>query len=1180
MHNSKIASINAFACIGTTDRVTQPAKIRELGNLPGGQCMKKWNYSVLTIVLAVVVSVTFGVVAAPAHAQTFFGSIVGNVSDPSGAIIPGAKVIVTNVGTNEKRESLTDAAGDYRIVNLVPAIYKLEVEKSGFKHVTRDAVEVRVQSETRIDIAMQIGATSETVEVTSQTPLLQTESGANSDVVEGQRVQEMPLNGRNTMNLIALTPGVVSGAPQGSSALNMGTHTANSMWADYSIAGGFSGASAMYFDAAPLNLLGGTIVLIPTQDAVQEFQIASSGVSPEFGHFGGGVINMTSKSGTNQWHGSVYEYFRNKVFNANSFFSNNVTPKVPRGLWNQNQYGVTLTNPIKKDKIFSFFSWEGFRLLAGIPAQTNVPNDNIRAGKFYSPATSPITDPFNRPGCVTQGTDAGGNYYQINMAVCADPTANIMLNTLKYWPEPLQPNDPNANFRNTPNTGNNANQFTERVDWNLNDKQRLFARYTSWRQVDLPYNQLGNFTKNSFSHNYSQQAVLGDTYTLNQSSILDVRLDWSRQFTDNQPFTLGKDLSVLGGAWGTLQTQLNPKYMPGPHVLGAGGYYPMFGMNPYSQSWLNNYSLEASLSKIKGSHSLKVGGEIRLSDANGPGFTLQGGGFFLFVGAFSGNNFSDFLFGTPLPFGNSVIQKVSSVASYNWYQGYYLADAWQVNRKLTLNYGVRWELPGSIAERHDRNTVLLPTTNDPTTGVKGTLAAVNSSMYGSRYVSDVRYDLLAPRIGFAYRLSANNVIRGGYGLTYYPGDMSGGLQAANSPVNTATTNVAPYFTGTTLSNPFPGGLINTVGHNITPAWRQSLIGQTLKGPVPHQSYPWSQMWNLNLGHQFPKDVMVEVGYTGSSSTNLPTTLGLDELPKQDWNAAGALQTNRPYGANYTDVQNTAADIGVASYNSGLVKIEKRFHSGGVISANYTYSKSLADVESPVAGNNASAQPNVGNGVNYGAQDYNNFRNGEYSLSSFDVRQRAIISYVLNLPFGEGQKWAHYSGIGGTFVSGWSVNGITSFQMGFPMGFTQGNGNKLSNGGFGIGTLRPDLKPGCDAAKSGPAKYRLNAWFDKSCYAVAGTFSNGGKTDYAIGSSTRTDPFVRTPGVHNWDLSILKSTKIHENINAQFRAEFFNLFNHPQFAAPQGAVDDPVNFGVIIAQANNPRLAQFSLRINF
>jgi len=1138
--------------------------------------MRKLNCILLAVFVAAVLSFAFTGLLTPLHAQSSFGSIVGNVADPSGAIVPGAKVVVTNIGTNEKHEVTSDAAGFYRVVSLVPANYKLEVEKAGFKRVTREPIAVSVGGEARIDVAMAVGATTETVQVTSETPLLQTESGAVSEAVEGERVQEMPLNGRNTMNLLALTPGVVAGVPSGASALNMGTHTQSGSWADYSVAGGFTGASALYLDGATLNLLGGnSIAFIPTQDATQEFRVMSSGISPEFGRFGGGVVSIATKSGANQWHGSVYEYFRNKVLNANNFFSNR--SGVARGLWNQDQYGVTLSNPIKKDKLFSFFSWEGFRLLVGVPGATNVPTDAMRAGTFHSAIQDPLATQLGRSNCVT--TPQVGTW-QIS-PTCFDVTANNMVNVIKYWPEPLQPGNANANFQNTPSTGNNANQYTERVDWNLSDKQRLFARYTYWGQVDLPYNQLNNFTLNSYSHNRSIQGVLGDTYTLNATTILDVRLAYDRQFTDNQPGTLGNDLSSLGGAWGSLQSQLNPKYMPGPHVLGAGNLYPFFGMNVDSWAWGNVYDLGFSLSKMAGSHSLKVGGEIRLSDQNAPGFTLQGGGFFLFLGMpwLSGNNFADFLFGTPF---QGAVTKVAPSSAFNWYQGYYAADTWQISRKLTVNYGIRWELPGSVGERNDRTTVLLPTTPDTTLGAKGGLALVNSSKYSSRYVTDVKYNLFAPRLGFAYRINNQTVIRGAYGMTYLPPDMAG-IMTNSSPVNSMTTSWNNLPFGSTalgpgkfsqLSNPFPStGVLSPLGRSNPTGWTSILAGQAISSPVPHQSLASTQQWNLSVGRQLPGEVLVEAGYNGSSSSNLPTTVSYDELAKQYWTSALATQANTPYGNTYTNVTDSAAMVGVASYNQGTLKIEKRFKSGGVISGNYTYSKSLADVESSGGGgfgNGAQAVPNTGNFISYGPQDSQNLRGGEYSLSSFDVRHRVVVSYVVPLPFGEGQRWAHYNGVAGAVVSGWTINGITDFQKGFPMSFNQQSNNTLT--GYGYGTIRPNKVAGCDPIITGSGKNRLNKWFNTACYTVA--------PDFSLGNEPRVDPKVRTDGTDNWDISLLKSTKVHDNINAQFRAEFFNIFNHPQFAAPQNSADDSVNFGTVIAQMNNPRLVQFSLRINF
>ena len=323
----------------------------------------------LAIMLALVVGMAV-VSPSPLHAQTFYGSIVGAVTDTSGAIVPGATVTITNNSTNEKHVAQSGGAGEFSFVSLVPAVYKVEVQKANFKRFLRDQVTVQINSTVRVDASLQVGTVTETVEVTTQTPLLQTDSGTLGAVVEGKTIDEMPLNGRNTMNLLALAPGVVptNNAMTGT-ALGSGGHTATSNWSAYSVGGGLTGQSTMYIDGAPMNVLGGgggngVIGFVPTQDSIQEFNVATNASSSEFGRYSGGVVNMTTKSGGNALHGTAYEYVRNQRLNANEFF--NKASEILKGQankptqWNQNQYGASATGPIKKDKIFFMASWEAY----------------------------------------------------------------------------------------------------------------------------------------------------------------------------------------------------------------------------------------------------------------------------------------------------------------------------------------------------------------------------------------------------------------------------------------------------------------------------------------------------------------------------------------------------------------------------------------------------------------------------------------------------------------------------------------------------------------------------------------------------------------------------------------------------------------------------------------------------
>ena len=336
--------------------------------------------------------------AVPAFCQTFFGSVVGTVNDASGAAVPQSNVILINAGTADRRTSQTDQSGAYQFVNLTPGQYRVEIEKQGFRKFVRDNVLVEVQSTVRIDVAMQVGEVTQILEVSGQTPLLQTENAALGQVVEARKVLEMPLNGRNVFSLVALVPGVVPGGQ--SSGTPTGTNPF--AWANFQIGGGQANQSASYVDGAPVNSsYVNHTTLVPTQDAVQEFRVQTNSLGPEFGRFAGGVINMATKSGTNSYHGAVYEYFRNRSLNANTFFNNRAG--VTRPAFSQNQYGATLGGPIKRDKTFFFGSYEGFRLRQGQSYVFSVPTDPMRAGNFAdfrnaSGAVIPVYDPLTTCG--------------------------------------------------------------------------------------------------------------------------------------------------------------------------------------------------------------------------------------------------------------------------------------------------------------------------------------------------------------------------------------------------------------------------------------------------------------------------------------------------------------------------------------------------------------------------------------------------------------------------------------------------------------------------------------------------------------------------------------------------------------------------------------------------------------
>jgi hypothetical protein len=1145
----------------------------------------------------------------PLEAQSFYGSVVGTVTDPSGGVIPGASASLTNLGTAEKRSAMTDSNGTYRFVNLVPGRYRLEVEASGFKRLTREPIAVVVEAAVRIDAALEIGNITETVSVTAETPQLQTESSTLSHAIEGRHVQEMPLNGRNPMNLIALVPGVV---PQGSSAgspmgnqggTTSGAHTQNQGWANFQIGGGIAGHSASYLDGSPLNVVGmnNAIGLVATQDAVQEFSVSTNNVSAEFGRFGGGVVNMTTKSGTNEFHGSAYEYLRNRVLNANYFFSNAAGKDRPA--WVQNQYGVTFGGPVIKDKTFFFFSWENFALRSGIAALNTVPTAAQRAGDFsggaaiYDPLTTTIVG-----GKVTR-TQFTNNIIPTNRI---DPAANALANVLNFWPLP-NTNLAGGNFASQPTSGGDSTQYNARIDQNIGNKQRIFGRFTWWHIDDIPFNPMLNFTGNSPSHNTTHSIVLGDTYTFTSNTVMDVRVSYMRQYYDDLPVNVGFDLSKMGtAAWASLNKLIPYTILPGPSITNIRSIVQV-----YDYRYWNNWAFSASLIKIQGRHSFKFGGEIRLQENTNinPG----NAGAFTFntqmtsanattAGNAGGNAVASFLLGYP---SSGSLSQGQWTDQYSWYEGFYFTDTFQASRKLTLNYGLRWELPGALAEKRDMATVLLPDVTDPlsqATGLnlKGQLVLVNSPQWPDRGVTTFSHALFAPRVGFAYRITDRWVLRSGYGLSYLPNNLAMGGAPASSPINSASTtmlatvNNAGQIPFTTLSNPFPaGGVPGTIQQEIVkPAGRsasylRTLEGTTISSGVPDQPYPYVQQWNLDIERQLPRNVLIDIGYAGAKTTHIPLGMQLDQLAPQYYSMGSDLLTTvanpfyglvpatntlgratttkgqllRPY-PQFTGFTNSGQNIGVTSYHAMMVKVEKRFGTGGgILMGNYTWAK--------MTGTADTAQQFLEYGGVGTIQNYHDIR-AEHSLLSYDVPHRAVVSYVLDVPLGEGRKFlGGTTGFAGKLVSGWGFNGIISLQSGYPLVLTA-SATTLS-GSFGAGTPRPIVAEGCDRAISGTAQSRLNKWFNTGCFSQPGS--------YSFGNESRTDPQLRAHGVNNVDFAVFKTTGITERVKLQFRTEFFNLFNRVQFAVP-GRTLGTSTFGVVSAQLNQPRLVQFALRLTF
>lgn len=1186
-------------------------------------------------VFPLAVLVIFALSPRPAWSQSVYGSVAGAITDASGATISNAAITLTNLATAAKRTMESGSSGEYAFVNIPPGRYRLEAEKAGFKKSAREPVVVEIESGLRVDFALQVGAQSETVEVTSEAPLLQPETNSLGQVIESRTVTEAPLNGRNPLALVALSPGVV---PQGQPSAG-NSSTGNPVGAnpfalgDFQIGGGMAGQSAILLDGVPTNgAYLNVVTVVPTQDAVQEFKVQTNNLGPEYGRFAGGVINLATKSGTNSFHGSGYEFLRNKVLDANDFFSNRAGLGIPP--FTQNQFGANIGGPVIKNKLFFFSSYEGYRLRKGSTLTTTVPTAAERNGDF-SGSAYPIYDAATSANCTTGGdtcrTQFAGNVLPADRL---DPAAVALL---QYFPLPSQGGEFNNLVVNY-SAGGNIDQLNERIDYNWGEKQRIFGRFTRNHILSLPNTPFPGICGDRCTEDtIAKQVAVGDTIALSNSTILDLHAGYTRYTYVRTPSTQGIDLSFLGPNWSALAPQFTYTHIPtvcvsqkqGDSQWGSGSWCGA-GTGSGIGAFDDTISFMPSLSKIMGAHTFRFGGELRIlrnnyyqsnqpaglyqfdagmtapNPKNGPGeaFSATCASGSLVCGG--GNGFASFLLGYGQNNNSSVVTP-SRMAAQLIYKSFYAGDTFRVSRKLTLNLGVRVDLQGDWTERYDRQVYFDPNADSPVAaasgvaGLKGAFPLVHSNARSSRSPQD-SWNNVSPRLGLSYQLGDNTVIRTGYGMFYLPVDIRWNDAPHNLFINTfnqpwnasADGGVTP---NNVFNNPFPEGIVQPAGRDQ--AWID-VQGAGVGAPVVDNPAPYVQQWNLDIQHQLPGNAVIDVAYAGSKGTHLPMhSQDLDQLPPQflpqsaaDVTALTTLVPNPFFGVvasgnvgtsptiraaqlllpfpQYDDVSVSEPDNRDSIYHSLQAKFQKRFAAGASILASYTVSKFIDNTTSEINWLEA-ASPGWGDANAY------NLR-GERSLDAFDVPQRFIMSAILDLPVGRGKKLAGDIGpVADKFIGGWGVDAIITFQSGFPL--TMGGcPGALNDAGIpNVGCARASIV-GPRKMTSGSLNGRLDEWFDTSAFART--------PDYSYGTDSRTEPNLRADGINNVDFAVFKNTKFgpDQRIGAEFRAEFFNLFNSPQFNPPNMNCCTPVSqggtFGQVTAQYNLPRVIQFGLRLSF
>ena len=1144
------------------------------------------------------------------NAQATNGAINGTLNDPSGGVIPNAQVTLENVGTADTRTAATNDSGFYQFNNLPPGQYRIVVKQAGFKQLTQGPFDLQVDSTLQINLALTLGTTTEVVTVQSSTPLIQAETASLGTVIDQRQTNEIPLNGRNAMNLVALAPSVV---PQGQSQQNP-NGTNPFAWGNYQLGGGFANQSVTYLDGAPVNTEYLNITsLVPTQDSLQEFKVETNNLTSDYGRLAGGAIQFRTKSGTNHLHGTAYEYIRNKVLNSNNYFGNQA--HLPNPSFTQNQYGFNAGGPVYiphvydgHNKTFFFVNFEGFSLRQGVPYTTTVPTAAELTGNLADLGT-PIYDPLTTCGVAGYPACAAGTpqYSRTQFPNAQIPANRLNPTALAYakqfFPAPNIAGAPptGINYTTTGSSGGNNYETVAHIDQNVSEKQHISARYTYWKNNNLPTEAFNGicqdrcaeiFTTNSF--------VLADDYAFSPKTLLDVRISYLRFFYARTPLLNNFNVTSIGQPAG-LQSQIQ---FPGPPVMSISGFDPSgifssAGADSTIHNATDDDRISGNLTRFIGNHTVKFGGEYLRATFNYVQQN-QSAGLYTFNNGFTAQNplsgvgglgLASFLLGYPTSANAGV---VTPVAAEQLYPALFVNDDWRASANLTVHVGVRWEVIQPFTERHDRISYFEPNAANPILSAAGlgnytgAIGLVNSSTRGSRSAYNTDYMQFSPRVGVAYQLHPNTVLSAGYGIFWLPNDVEFSSNfPSGDPINSSTTNmVTSINNGLTpannISNPYPNGLIQPVGRSA--AYQSTLLGSGPTENFPNNPYSYTQQFNAGIQQQIGQSLVFDLAYGGAKGTHLPfSAINVNTLPDQDLalgNALVAQVANPFYGTisstyslgaptvsagqlllpypQYSGLSSASADLASSTYNSLQLKVQKRFARGASINAAYTWSKLLSNTDTLTTWLESSVP---------GIQDPHNLK-AEKSLSADNAAQRLVISYVYDLPFGRNQAFlANTPKVVNAVIGGWGLGGLTTLMTGFPLGF--GTNQNLTNS-FGGGS-RPNYVPGCAKEIKGPATARLGEWFNTSCFTQPAAFT--------FGDESRLDPTLRGPGVADWDASAYKTFPIRESVNVQFRAEAFNLFNRVQFGYP-GLTQGTSNFGVVTTQLNLPRVLQFSLRANF
>lgn len=1054
-----------------------------------------------------------------ALAQAVTAGAVGTVTDATGGLLPNVRVTVENLDTAFTRTTETDSSGNFAFTLLPVGRYRVTAERTGYKITTVPQITLAVGDQARIDIRMEVGQLQQTVEVAAQTPALQTETSSLDTLFDKQAIEDLPLNGRNFIQLAQLSAGANAGAAYGLASGNRPDDRRSS--SNATVNGQMSYVNNFLIDGLDDNeRYIGTIIIKPSVDALSEFDVVTNGYSAEFSRTAGGVINMLTKSGTNDFHGSIYEFLRNQDVDAKNFF-------VGQGQRNpdykQNQYGGSLGGPIKKGKTFFFADYEGTRSLQGLTYTSTVPTLAMRQGNFSGVAN--VYDPITRAQFPNNQIPSG----KINSAGQA---------LVNLYPLP-QTSALTNNFTFSPDRKYNDDKFDTRVDQQFGQKGTFFARYSfdnvyNFLPPELP--AVGNIQAGSDTGYWAgpaslraQDAAISYIRTFTPTLVLQQSLAYARlanhTFPPNYGNNVDTQLGIPGANVDADSSGLTPISVSGFRGLGDATSTPIIDYN-------NVYQYMAALTKVAGRHSFKLGTNLiirrlmQFQSNNAKGqFTFDsrsssdgnGGG---------GNAIASMLLGYPTSTARSktLYEPDFHAAEY----GFYLQDDWRMNGKLTLNLGMRYDIITPPEEAHGNGANLNLTTF--------TIENANANGISKSGGLSIPYNDVSPRFGFAYSVMPRTVIRGGFGISFMPAVVGNSQGLRNAPfVSTLSITTTPSAVANILTAglpvPVPDNPLNPTG--------------SLNTIYMGNRTPYAEQYNLTIQRELVSGLVGTVSYVGVQGVKQPIVPNINQAPP----GPGTVQPRRYYYSELPGVAGITVEYneGSSDYNSLQTSLEKRFSNGYGLSTNFTYGRAIDDVPCRGGckpGSVAGPFPMLSRNLRL-----------DRGNSDIDLRFRWVLSGTYAPKF----NWNgnHFTG---ELVKGWQFNGIAVIQSG--QTFTISNGSARDNTGDGD---RPNL-----VGNPHDVKPSVSEWFDVNAFAP--------QTLYTVGNVGRNTMYG--PPMKQVDFSTFRDFRLKENATLQFRAEFFNIFNHPNFGFP-GVSLGTSSFGVISDTGNTlARNIQFALRLGF